>query len=94
MERKPEFFSWTRMEDFLVQPLNGAQTKTAISTNPFIRKANFLGGKTGTSPEAKENSLALFSLHNKRVVLILLGSNDRIKDTETLLKWVEEAYQF
>lgn len=90
----PEIFEWTRLKDSLVQPLNDTSVKTLSNINTVSTLPNFLGGKTGTSPAAKENLVALFSFHSRRIVEVMLGSNNRTKETETILNWLDEAYQF
>lgn len=94
LEKEPEVFNWTRLNNFLVQPLNDTNSKTINNINPLVNRSDFLGGKTGTSQAAGENLIAIFSLHDYRIVLILLGSPNRLKETENLLKWVEQAYEF
>lgn len=93
-ENRPEIFNWTRLTQFLVQPINDPTTKILYNINPFIENKNFLGGKTGTLEEAKENLFALFSMGEYRLMVVLLGSPDRISELPVLLKWVEGAYEF
>lgn len=92
LEREPEIFNWSRLPHFLVQPINEPRSRTVYNVNSLVVSQDFLGGKTGTSEEAKENLAAIFSLENQRVVMILLGSRDRVKDAEMLLTWVRKAY--
>lgn len=92
LEREPEIFNWSRLPEFLVQPINDSQTKTVYNINGLVANKDFLGGKTGTSEEAKENLIAIFSLENYRVVMILLGSSNRVNESQNLLNWVKEAY--
>lgn len=89
----PDIFSWTRLQNFLVQPLNSTESRTIRNINPISTHADFLGGKTGTSDGALENLVALFSFNNYRLVTIILGSSDRVEESEMLLQWVEEAYE-
>ena len=89
---EPEIINWTRLNEFLVQPINDVNYRTVYNINPLVKNQNFLGGKTGTSEEAGENLISIFSLENYRVVMILLGSPDRVKESEFLLNWVKEAY--
>lgn len=93
-EHEPEIWSWTRLEQFLVQPANEPRSHTVYNINALVSNKNFLGGKTGTSEEARENLVALFSFGNYRVAIIIFGSRDRIKETESLLAWMENAYTF
>ncbi|MEK7465305.1 MAG: serine hydrolase [Patescibacteria group bacterium] len=94
VERHPDIFSWTRLPVVVVQPLNSTTIKTIENIDPLVTEKNFLGGKTGTSPAARENLVALFSFHNQRIAMIILGSRDRMRTAREILKWVEEAYQW
>lgn len=94
VEHHPDIFSWTRLPVVVVQPLNSTTIKTIENIDPLVVEKNFLGGKTGTSPFARENLVALFSFHNQRIAMIILGSHDRMRVAHEILKWVEEAYQW
>ncbi len=93
VEREPEIFSWTRLESLLVQPLNSSDSRIVQNINPLIAESDFLGGKTGTTPEAKQNLVAVFSFERRRVAVVLLGSPDRMQETRQLLDWVRRAYE-
>ncbi len=92
LEREPEIFNWTRLNQFLVQPINDVNIKTIANIDPLVSRNSFLGGKTGTSDAAGQNFLSIFYVGKYRAALILLGSSDRVKDTDILLEWVEKAY--
>jgi len=94
LERQPEIFNWTRLENVLVQPINDIRNQTLYNINPLVKRDDFLGGKTGTSDEAGENLVAIFSFNNERLVMIILGSRDRVGEAENLLNWTKEAYIF
>ncbi len=94
LEHHPEIFAWTRLPSILVQPLDGTAVKTIPNIDPLAARADFLGGKTGTLPEADQNLIAIFQLHDLRVVLIILGSSDRVKAATQVLQWMENAYTF
>lgn len=94
IEKRPEILQWTRLTDILVQPLNSDHSQSLSNINPFVNRLAFLGGKTGTSEAAKQNLAALFSFRDERLVIILLGSVDRVKDVDTILRWIDEAYDF
>ena len=94
LEKWPEIFSWSRLPQSLVQPINDVNNRTIKNINPLVEDLNFLGGKTGTSDEARENLLAVISLNNSRVLVIILGTQDRFGQLERLLEWVQKAYNF
>lgn len=93
VEREPEIFSWTRLENLLVQPLNSSDSRIVQNINPLILESDFLGGKTGTTPEARQNLVAVFSFEKRRVAVVILGSPDRLGETRKLLDWVRRAYE-
>lgn len=46
-----------------------------------------LGIKTGTTPAAKENLVTLVERAGHKVLLVVLGSNDRFSETTKLIEW-------
>lgn len=56
--------------------------------NKLLNLPGVIGMKTGYTPEAKENLVGLIDRDNHKVLTIVLGSNDRFGETETLMNWV------
>lgn len=56
--------------------------------HPFVNQPNFIGGKTGFIDEASGNLISLFHSpsagQTQPLLIIVLGSEDRTKDTEAL----------
>lgn len=94
MAHHPELIEWTRLQSYMVQPVNDTKSRTVYNIDAFVTETRFMGGKTGTSPEARENLLAFFSFGGERLAFIILGSHDRKGETEKLLNWVRTAYIF
>ena len=94
LEHHPDFFQLTQNLQLNIQPVNDPQTKTVYNINSLAGDPIFLGGKTGTSPEAGENLVALLRHGDRRIVTILFGSKNRAKDAHAVLDWIEEAYEF
>ncbi|MAF80355.1 hypothetical protein CL629_04755 [bacterium] len=92
VETYPQILQWTRIPGFLVQPINDIDSREVRNINPLVNNLEFLGGKTGTSPRARENLISLFSLGQHRIVMIILGSRDRAAESEKLLSWARKAY--
>ena len=63
--------------------------------NHFSGKDNFVGGKTGFTNAAQETMLSLFTIvvggETHTLAIIVLGSDNREKDTEALLSWFTKA---
>jgi len=93
INRHPQIFNWTRAKSLVVQPVNRSRIINELNINPLVARSDFLGGKTGTSPLAKENLISVFRIGEKRVIMVILGSENRIKDAETLINWAKLAYK-
>jgi len=100
VEKHPDILNWSRLPTLLVQPISKSgmiyalESRTLQNINPFVEDKNFFGGKTGTSPSAKQNLAAIFTFNNQRLIFIILGSDNRVKETENLLNWVGKAYHY
>lgn len=94
LERHPEILNWSRLPSLLVQPINSVESRQLTNINPLVENKDFWGGKTGTSQAAGENLVAVFSRHNQRLLIVILGSRNRFQEIESLLAWVGQAYQF
>jgi D-alanyl-D-alanine carboxypeptidase len=92
--KEPDIFNWTRLQSFLVQPINDTSARTIQNINVLANRSDFLGGKTGTSSRAGENLAGLFSLGSERLVVIILGSPNRVAELEFLFDWLKKAYTF
>lgn len=57
--------------------------------NKLLTQMNgVLGVKTGTTEQAKENLVTLVERDNHRVLVVVLGSDDRFGETTGLIDWV------
>jgi D-alanyl-D-alanine carboxypeptidase len=55
--------------------------------NKLLNLPGFLGIKTGTTPIAKENLVGLVERNDKKILTVVLGSDDRFTETEKMLDW-------
>jgi len=94
VKEHPDIFNWTRLQNILVQPLNNDVSKSLLNIDWFSSDSGFLGGKTGTSPAAKQNLLEIVSMGKYRIVVIALGMDNRANEIPALLDWVKRAYTF
>lgn len=64
-----------------------------VSTNQLIDDPHIIAAKTGTTEKAGQNFAAFIKIFNQNeFVLVILGSQDRYKDTQNLIKWLEEGF--
>jgi D-alanyl-D-alanine carboxypeptidase len=84
-------------KEFDIYTSNNIFHHRAISTNKMIFDLNtsVIGGKTGSSPMAKE-CLMIIAKHpkfkNGYIINILLGSNNRYEDMDYLMNWINNNY--
>ncbi len=58
------------------------------NTNTLVSKIQgILGSKTGFTPEASGSLLVIFKDGQKMILSLVLGSQDRFKDSQTLIDW-------
>ncbi|MEK7554909.1 MAG: serine hydrolase [Patescibacteria group bacterium] len=73
----------------------GTGTKRPIAaTNLLAGTAGFVGGKTGYTSDAIGNLLSIFSNGTQEFVVIVLGTPDRFRETETLWSWTKKVQSF
>lgn len=65
--------------------------KTAIhnlrNLNQLLGLPGVLGMKTGTTPAAKENLVTVVERDDHKIMMVVLGSNDRFGETRALIEW-------
>ncbi|MDP3052376.1 MAG: serine hydrolase [bacterium] len=77
----PEILAWSRDKSF----------GDFQNINRFVERLDFLGGKTGTIDESKQNLVSLFLVDNRRILIIVLGADDRFVQTQQLLDYLKNA---
>lgn len=87
LDKKPEILDLTRKEVDVMRELKTSRKIAVVSTNEFAGRDGFIGGKTGTTPEAAQNLVSIFSgsLGKDGKIIILLGADDRFSETEKIL---------
>jgi D-alanyl-D-alanine carboxypeptidase (penicillin-binding protein 5/6) len=53
-----------------------------------------LGVKTGWTESARENLVTYIERDEKRIMIVLLSSQDRFGETEELINWIFENYEW
>lgn len=86
-EEQPYIFDVSRRQsDFIVDRVRGTR-KNLNNINTFAGADGFLGGKTGSTPEAEGNLISIFEVSEgaSPVIIIVLGTDDRFGETEKIL---------
>ena len=76
----------------IVSEQGGAVTLTATNQLLDVPGYSVIAGKTGTTDEARQALVAVSRLFDREILTIVLESDDRVKDTKTLLTWLEKAW--
>jgi len=87
-EENEDFFRITRKSTDFIIDTNTGQVRQLININEFAGRSDFLGGKTGTLPEADSNLVSVFRVDgfNEPLMIIVLGSKDRFGETQEILQ--------
>ena len=90
----------TRKKDATVYSIDGAIVHEVENTNILVGQIDDLwGGKTGTTPEARDCLLTIYELpfpeKNDKIVIaiIVLNSSDRFGDTMELYNWTKDLIE-
>jgi len=81
----PDLFSISARESMVIRELNLNQSVRLNNINPLAARNDFLGGKTGTTLDANQNLIAIFSISGENFAIIILGADDRIKETKKII---------
>lgn len=70
--------------------VDGTYSHALVNTNVLLRQdKSVLGVKTGTTDNAKQNLIMLFTLPTgQKIFVVVLGSNDRFQEAINLRRWV------
>ncbi|MCH8741675.1 D-alanyl-D-alanine carboxypeptidase [Patescibacteria group bacterium] len=79
-ENHAEILSITKNNNFWLPDPTGRLLKFQ-NVNNFYALPEFIGGKTGYLPEARQTSASLFNINKEPVVIILFYSSNRQSDT-------------
>jgi D-alanyl-D-alanine carboxypeptidase len=85
----PEILNFSTKKSLNVRELESGFLKTINNINSFAGNSEFLGGKTGFINESKQNLISVFNFKKRPIVILVLGSDDRAKDTEIILNWIK-----
>lgn len=88
----PDILKKTGAAKTVITEIGAKKKFTVQSTHQLSGRSDFLGGKTGTTPEAGENLLTIISYGGRPVVIIVLGDDDRYNDTVKLIDWFKNDF--
>jgi D-alanyl-D-alanine carboxypeptidase len=97
-QKKPELWDITRIREYAIL------SHKWQNANHQLAKTSFIGGKNGYTDEALRTTVSLFEIplkikgkatkEKKRIVIVVLKSNDREGDIDKLLRYTENNIGF
>ncbi|OHA11590.1 MAG: hypothetical protein A3H69_03520 [Candidatus Sungbacteria bacterium RIFCSPLOWO2_02_FULL_47_9] len=74
----------------------GGNRYEAITTNPLLEEfPDIVGTKTGSTDGAKESLVLVYNVKTgEPIVIVVLRSDNRLRDARTLIDWLQNAYKF
>lgn len=87
-KRRPDILEITKIQSTDLATTTEHDFHHIVSTHPFVEYKNFIGGKTGRTPQAKDTMLTILLIKDKPIAFVVLGSENRKTDTEYLIKQI------
>ncbi|OGM26640.1 hypothetical protein A3D00_01100 [Candidatus Woesebacteria bacterium RIFCSPHIGHO2_02_FULL_38_9] len=93
--KNSEFASIVATKEKTVKSVDGKIAHKLVNLNKLVKDVEgVLGVKTGWTENAKENLVTYIDRNNKKVMIALLGSEDRFSETKQLINWIFSNYQW
>ncbi len=92
LARAPDFFLITRSPVITIREEISAAERVLQNNNAFAGKPWFIGGKTGYTDESKGNLLSVVMHGNRTFIIVVLGSDDRFRETEKIIEQIRLLY--
>jgi D-alanyl-D-alanine carboxypeptidase len=91
----PGILTITRTTQVYATELGSGKKVLVKSINNFAGEADFIGGKTGYTDVADGNLLSLFEYSGRPVLVVVLGTDDadRFTNTEKLFDWFKMNFK-
>ncbi len=89
----PGIFAITDTPDTAITNLTTGQKVPVASINDFAGTPDFVGGKTGNTPEAGDNLLSVFMYNGHPFIIVVLGGNTLFGDSKELYNWFRANYK-
>lgn len=93
--RHPLISQTVRIEKTKISSADGKIIHQLKNTNDLLGEVEgVMGLKTGWTENARENLVTYIERDNRKVIIALLGSQDRFGETKELIEWVFENYEW
>ncbi|MEK7498213.1 MAG: D-alanyl-D-alanine carboxypeptidase family protein [Patescibacteria group bacterium] len=91
--KNPEFAKIVGTKKIVVQSIDGKYIFPLTNINELLGKVDgVMGVKTGWTEGARENLISYIDRDGKRIMVAVLGSQDRFGETKELIDWIYKNY--
>ncbi len=81
--------------NYQVTSIDGQIVHQLVNTNQLLGKVDgVIGIKTGTTPSSGESLITRINRNDHKVIIAMLGSNDRFGETRALIDWIFANYEW
>lgn len=93
--QNPRFAEIVVTKSYQATSIDGKIKHNLVNINELLGKVDgILGIKTGWTENARENLVTEVERDGHKVIIVLLGSQDRFGETEELIDWIFENYEW
>ena len=91
--RNPIFAEVVGTKEKIVKSIDGRFTHNLVNINKLLGNVEgVLGVKTGWTENARENLVTYIERGDKKIMIAVLGSQDRFGETKELIDWIFESF--
>ncbi|OGM10556.1 hypothetical protein A2W13_01945 [Candidatus Woesebacteria bacterium RBG_16_36_11] len=93
--KNPRFAQRVSQKEKIITSVDGKNVHKIISTNKLLGTMEGVSGvKTGWTENARENMVTYIERGDKKVMIALLGSQDRFGETKEVIDWIFANYEW
>ena len=93
--KNPEFAKIVATKEITIKSVDGKIVHKLANVNELLEKVpGVLGVKTGWTENARENLITYMERDNHKIMIAVLGSQDRFGETKELINWIFSNYSW
>ena len=93
--QNPEFAKIVATKTVTIKSVDGKYVYPLTNINILLGKVDgVFGVKTGWTENARENLITYINRNNRKVMIAVLGSQDRFGETKELIDWIYGSYEW
>ena len=93
--QNPRFSQRVKQKEKIITNIDGTIKYKLVSTNELLGSVDgILGVKTGWTENARENLITYMERDKRRIMIAIMGSQDRFGETKELINWIYGNYKW